>query len=130
MDKFIFLTKKKKEEIALKRLRLRINLAKFLRDVSSEVASQKGTTIDEEYGVDLVAVQEKVEKAIPLTKKEILAFSKLLKDDFTLDNLSRSNLIVMCKYMGVSTFGTDAILRLQLENKLKQLREDDKVSKT
>lgn len=71
-----------------------------------------------------------MDQGIPLTKQEILAFSKLLKEDFTLDNLGRNNLIVMCKYMGLNSMGPDSLLRMRLERQLKQIRDDDDVINT
>jgi LETM1 and EF-hand domain-containing protein 1, mitochondrial len=44
----------------------------------------------------------------------------------TLDNLSRAQLIAMCRYMGLSTFGSDALLRYQLRHHLRQIKRDDK----
>ena len=50
----------------------------------------------------------------PAHKQEIVRFTRYLEDDFTLDNLSREQLIAMCKYMGINPYGTDAFLRFQV----------------
>jgi len=43
-----------------------------------------------------------------------------------LDNISRAQLISLCKYMGLPTFGTTAFLRFTLDSKIKQLKFDDR----
>jgi hypothetical protein len=59
--------------------------------------------------------------------EEILKFAKAFEDEFTLDNLPRPQLVALCKYMGIPTFGTNAFLQFQLENALAKIKEDDKV---
>jgi LETM1 and EF-hand domain-containing protein 1, mitochondrial len=51
---------------------------------------------------------------------------KTFKDDLTLDNLSRPQLVGMCKYMNLNTFGTDAMLRYQIRHRMRQIKRDDK----
>jgi LETM1 and EF-hand domain-containing protein 1, mitochondrial len=51
---------------------------------------------------------------------------KIFKDDLTLDNLSRPQLVGMCKYMNLNTFGTDAMLRYQIRHRMRQIKRDDK----
>lgn len=56
----------------------------------------------------------------------MIKISKIFRDDLTLDNLSRAQLIAMCRYMGLNTFGTDALLRYQLRHHLLQIKRDDR----
>lgn len=56
----------------------------------------------------------------------IVKFSKLFKDEITLDNLDHSQLVAICKYMGVTPYGNDSMLRFQIYHKLKDIRRDDK----
>lgn len=51
---------------------------------------------------------------------------KIFKDDLTLDNLSRPQLVGMCKYMNLNTFGTDTMLRYQIRHRMRQIKRDDK----
>jgi LETM1 and EF-hand domain-containing protein 1 len=51
----------------------------------------------------------------------------MFHDDITLDNLSRPQLISMCKYIGVNAFGMDNILKHQIRAKLERVRVDDMV---
>ena len=58
---------------------------------------------------------------------DIINVAKLFDDDLTLDNLSRPQLVSMCKYMGLNAFGTDNFLRGAIRARLLQLRRDDQL---
>lgn len=51
---------------------------------------------------------------------------KIFKDDLTLDNLSRPQLVGMARYMNLNTFGTDMMLRYQIRHRMRQIKRDDK----
>lgn len=51
---------------------------------------------------------------------------KIFRDDLTLDNLSRAQLVGMCRYMNLNTFGTDAILRYNIRHRMRQIKRDDR----
>ena len=51
---------------------------------------------------------------------------KIFKDDMTLDNLSRPQLVGMCRYMNQSSFGTDAMLRYNIRYRMRQIKQDDR----
>jgi LETM1 and EF-hand domain-containing protein 1 len=52
---------------------------------------------------------------------------KIFRDDLTLDNLSRPQLVSMCRYMNLNTFGTDMMLRYQIRHRMRQIKRDDRV---
>lgn len=56
-----------------------------------------------------------------------MKFSKLFEDEITLDSLSRSQLIALCRVLDVQTLGTNNFLRFQLRMKLRSLSADDKM---
>ena len=60
------------------------------------------------------------------TREDVIKVCKIFKDDLTLDNLSRPQLVGMCKYMNLNTFGTDAMLRYQIRHRMRQTKRDDK----
>lgn len=60
------------------------------------------------------------------TAEDVIKICKIFKDDLTLDNLSRPQLVGMCKYMNLNTFGTDAMLRYQIRHRMKQIKRDDR----
>ncbi|KAL7901741.1 LETM1-like domain-containing protein [Trichoderma sp. SZMC 28014] len=60
------------------------------------------------------------------TDQDVIKVCKVFRDDMTLDNLSRPQLVSMCRYMGLNTFGTDAMLRYQIRHRMRQIKRDDK----
>lgn len=62
-----------------------------------------------------------------VSTEEIMKFSKLFEDEITLDSLSRSQLIALCRVLEVQTLGTNNFLRFQLRMKLRSLAADDKM---
>lgn len=60
------------------------------------------------------------------SKEDVIKVCRIFKDDLTLDNLSRPQLVGMCKYMNLNTFGTDAMLRYQIRHRMRQTKRDDK----
>ncbi|KAI3880327.1 hypothetical protein MKX03_011060 [Papaver bracteatum] len=122
---------KMKEQEALKRkLNARIEYAKFLQDTAREMAkevqnSRSGET--KKTAEDLDEFLSKVRTGASVSNEEILGFAKLFNDELTLDNISRPRLVNMCKYMGVSPYGTDAYLRFMLRKRLQWIKNDDKM---
>lgn len=57
---------------------------------------------------------------------EVIKVCKIFKDDLTLDNLSRPQLVGMCRYMNLNTFGTDMMLRYQIRHRMRQIKRDDR----
>jgi LETM1 and EF-hand domain-containing protein 1 len=51
----------------------------------------------------------------------------MFNDELMLDNISRPQLVAMCRYMGVQHYGNDNLLRFQLRNRVRQLKKDDQV---
>ncbi|KAI8265396.1 LETM1 domain-containing protein mdm28 [Colletotrichum sp. SAR11_239] len=60
------------------------------------------------------------------THEDVIKVCKIFKDDLTLDNLSRPQLVSMCRYMNLNTFGTDNMLRYQVRHRMRQIKRDDR----
>ena len=60
------------------------------------------------------------------TPDEIIKMCKIFKDDLTLDNLSRPQLVSICRYMNITSFGTDNFLRYQVRVRMRQIKRDDR----
>ena len=60
------------------------------------------------------------------TEEDVIKVCKIFKDDLTLDNLSRPQLVGMCRYMNLNTFGTDVMLRYQIRHRMRQIKRDDR----
>ncbi|KAJ2720304.1 LETM1 domain-containing protein ylh47 [Coemansia sp. Benny D115] len=58
---------------------------------------------------------------------DLLRVANIFEDELTLDNLSRPQLVSICRFMGVNAFGTDNYLRYQITNRMRYIRADDKV---
>ena len=60
------------------------------------------------------------------TQEDVIKVCKIFKDDLTLDNLSRPQLVGMAKYMNLSSFGTDTMLRYSIRVRMRQIKRDDR----
>ncbi|KAM0288096.1 hypothetical protein ACHAQH_000164 [Verticillium albo-atrum] len=60
------------------------------------------------------------------THEDIIKACKIFKDDLTLDNLSRPQLVSICRYMNLNNFGTDNMLRYQIRHRMRQIKRDDR----
>ncbi|XP_020423648.1 LETM1 and EF-hand domain-containing protein 1, mitochondrial [Prunus persica] len=125
-----FQDKLKEEEALKRRLKARIEYAKFLQETAKEMAkevqnSRSGET--KQTAEDLDEFLNKVRTGARVSNEEILGFAKLFNDELTLDNISRPRLVNMCKYMNISPYGTDAYLRYMLRKRLRRIKADDKL---
>ncbi|KAI8871641.1 LETM1-domain-containing protein [Ramicandelaber brevisporus] len=62
-----------------------------------------------------------------LSTDELITISKVFDDDLTLDNLTRPQLVGLCRFLGAYTFGTDNMLRKNISNKMRYLKADDRM---
>ena len=60
------------------------------------------------------------------TPDDVIKVCKIFKDDLTLDNLSRPQLVAICRYMNLNAFGTDTLLRYNIRHRMRQIKRDDK----
>lgn len=60
------------------------------------------------------------------TEADVIKVCKLFKDDLTLDNLSRPQLVGICRYMNLNAVGPDTLLRYQIRHRMRQIKRDDK----
>ena len=60
------------------------------------------------------------------TPADVIKVCKIFKDDLTLDNLSRPQLVGMARYMNLNTFGTDMLFRYQIRHSMRQIKRDDR----
>ncbi|KAL9233534.1 hypothetical protein vseg_008518 [Gypsophila vaccaria] len=125
-----FQDKMKEQEQLKRRLNARMEYAKFLQETVKEMAKEVQNSRSGEVkktAEDLDEFMNKVRRGEDVSNEEILSFAKLFNDELTLDNISRPRVVNMCKYMGITPFGTDAYLRFMLRNQLRKIKEDDKM---
>jgi LETM1 and EF-hand domain-containing protein 1 len=110
--------------------------AETLRGTRKEVSAFLKDTL-KETGLPLSAENAKKEEFTEFFQKlrstgespsdaDVIKVIKIFKDDLTLDNLSRPQLVGMCKYMNLNTFGTDAMLRYNIRHRMRQIKRDDR----
>ncbi|KAM9378297.1 mitochondrial proton/calcium exchanger protein [Phaethornis superciliosus] len=122
-----FETKSKKEERLKKELRVKLEVAKFLQDTIEEMAlknkAAKGN-VTKDFSAFFQKIRETGERP---SNEEILRFSKLFEDELTLDNLTRPQLVALCKLLELQSIGTNNFLRFQLTMRLRSIKADDKM---
>ncbi|KAF2203762.1 LETM1-domain-containing protein [Delitschia confertaspora ATCC 74209] len=58
--------------------------------------------------------------------EDVIKVCKIFKDDLTLDNLSRPQLVAICRYMNMTSFGSDNFFRYQIRHRMRQIKRDDR----
>ncbi|XP_076002739.1 mitochondrial proton/calcium exchanger protein isoform X2 [Genypterus blacodes] len=122
-----FETQSKKEERLKKELRVKLEMAKFLQDTIEEIALRNKAAqenVTEEFSTFFQKIRDSGERP---SNEEILRFSKLFEDELTLDNLTRPQLVALCRLLELQSIGTNNFLRFQLIMKLRAIRADDKL---
>ena len=116
---------KSKEDKAAHLRKTRNQVSTFLRDTLRETGLPVAAvnTKKEEFTQFFRKVRATGESPTP---EDVIKVCKIFKDDLTLDNLSRPQLVAMCRYMNLSTFGTDAMLRYHIRHRMRQTKRDDK----
>ena len=127
-----FKTNLKKEDMK-KLLRARLNLARFIQDTVEELASdikdregKSGGENDLHLSASkLLEMIEAIQEGEKVNPKQLMELTHIFKDSITLDRLPRAQLVAMCRFMNMRTFGADSFLRYQLRSRLAQLQKDD-----
>ncbi|KAI1392840.1 LETM1-domain-containing protein [Hypoxylon trugodes] len=103
----------------------RKEVSSFLRDTLKETGLplSPSTTQKEEFATFFRKLRATGEKP---SADDVIKVCKAFRDDLTLDNLSRPQLVSMCRYMNLNTFGTDIMLRYQIRHRMRQIKRDDK----
>ncbi|XP_070541446.1 mitochondrial proton/calcium exchanger protein-like [Ptychodera flava] len=116
----------KKQEKLKKELKMKLEMAKFLHETIEESAVQKKKDKTAKSAHEFATFIDKIRTSgEQATNAEILRFSKLFEDELTLDNLSRAQLVALCKLLLLQPIGTNNFLRFQLRMKLRSLHADD-----
>ena len=89
---------------------------------SSEIETSEDL---EETAASFLEFIEKARNGEFLPPEVVVRYATYFKDEMTLDNMPRMQLINMCKYMSIPPYGNDNVLRFQLRHKVRSLIEDD-----
>ncbi|KAF7796755.1 hypothetical protein EIP86_007938 [Pleurotus ostreatoroseus] len=114
------------EEKQRKLLRVRLEMAKFLQETLRESGLQANAHIVGSDAFKEFFRKVRLTGESP-TSQDIINVARLFDDDLTLDNLSRPQLVSMCRYMGINAFGTDNFLRSTIRSRLTTIRRDDQL---
>lgn len=114
------------EEKQRKLLRVRLEMAKFLQETMRESGLQANAHIVGSDAFKEFFRKVRITGESP-TARDIINVARLFDDDLTLDNLSRPQLVSMCRYMGINAFGTDNFLRSTIRSRLTTIRRDDQL---
>ncbi|KAL2017398.1 hypothetical protein VTK56DRAFT_2241 [Thermocarpiscus australiensis] len=103
----------------------RKEVSDFLRQTLKETGLPltPATTQKEEFTEFFRKLRSTGEKP---TAEDVIKVCKIFRDDLTLDNLSRPQLVSMCRYLNLNTFGTDMMLRYQIRHRMRQIKRDDR----
>lgn len=122
-----FQTATEKEDKLKQNFKLKLEMAKFLQETLDDMAVQHKdhySQMAKEFSEWFHKVRNSGEQ---VSNEEIMKFSKLFEDEITLDSLSRSQLVALCRVLEVQTLGTNNLLKFQLRMKLRSLAADDKM---
>lgn len=61
--------------------------------------------------VQILDFIDKAQHGQPVPTETVLRIARLFKDELTLDNIARPQLVSMCTYMGLQAYGSDTLLR-------------------
>jgi LETM1 and EF-hand domain-containing protein 1 len=116
---------KGRETKALKLSSTRKEVSAFLRNTLRETGLPltAATVKNEEFADFFRKIRTTGES--PSTEG-VIKVCKIFKDDLTLDNLSRPQLVAICRYMNLNSFGTDAMLRYNIRHRMRQIKRDDR----
>lgn len=122
-----FQTASEAEDKNKKNLKVKLEMAKFLQETLDNMSLQHKDHYSEEAKSFTEWFNRVRTSGERVSNEEIMKYSKLFEDEITLDSLSRSQLIALCRVLEVQTLGTNNLLRFQLRMKLRSLAADDKM---
>ncbi|XP_017252953.1 uncharacterized protein LOC108223292 isoform X2 [Daucus carota subsp. sativus] len=118
------------QERVMRKLNARIEYAKFLQETAIEMAKVAQNSPSGHVGPtaeEFIRFWNDIKLDRPVPSEEIFRFARLFSDEHTLDHVSRPAMENMCKSMGIASFGTNEHLRFILSEKLKSIKNNDKL---
>lgn len=114
-----------KREAYKRSLNVRLEIHGLLQEVLSDYMNRWTGQSTNLSVKDLLLQLESVRKGETSSPSAVYQVAKLFKDELTLNNMPRGQLATLAKYLNLSVFVPDSILRLQLAHKMKSLKQDD-----
>ena len=115
-----------RQEVYRKSLNVKLELHGILQEVLHDRVARAADARDTPSAEVLLAQLADVRAGKPLPADAVVSVARLFSDDITLDNMPRGQLAVLAKYMGLSPYTPETVLRYQLRSRLRGIKEDDK----
>ncbi|KAJ2160282.1 LETM1 domain-containing protein ylh47 [Coemansia sp. RSA 552] len=108
---------------------VRNQMSRYLKETIAEMQRHRGSAAAAESQADDTSafVDQIRSSGEAVSTKDLLRVAHIFEDDLTLDNLTRPQLVSICRFMGVNAFGTDGYLRYQITNRMRYIRADDRM---
>lgn len=106
-------------------LQMRLAMAGFMKDMLREMAkdvAKKGDGSTHTHSAAEVTSFVDKAKLGDMVNEDIFKFAKVFKDDLTLDNMSRTQLVTMCTFMNLQPYGADAFIRFKLRSHIRDIQ--------
>ncbi|KAI0198304.1 mitochondrial distribution and morphology protein 38 [Astrocystis sublimbata] len=103
----------------------RKEVSSFLRETMKETGLPLSPATTQKEGFATFFRKVRATGETPSTD-DVIKVCQAFKDDLTLDNLSRPQLVSMCRYLNLNNFGTDTMLRYQIRHRMRQIKRDDR----
>jgi LETM1 and EF-hand domain-containing protein 1 len=110
--------------IGTQRTELASYMQEMVADVEKRVKAKAAPGTSEMINA-LVDFVERSRNHLPLDPKSIPLLIKTFSDELTLERMSRTQLQLLCRYMGAPVLGSDDYLRFALLARLRALKADD-----
>ncbi|KAJ1651933.1 LETM1 domain-containing protein ylh47 [Dispira simplex] len=121
-----FQTKKAEDDKRRKLLKVRMEVSKFLQETMAE--SAKARVGNDSDADTVMEIFHKVRSTgEPASTEDLLKVARVFEEEYTLDNLSRPQLVSICQYMNLGVYGLDNMLRARIRNQIKLIRVDDRM---
>jgi LETM1 and EF-hand domain-containing protein 1 len=123
-----FATRSERDTKMRRTLKAKVAYAKFLQKTLDDMAPTSKKSRTSKSAQDFVEFYKGVkEHKVRPKNEDIVKFSKLFEDEITLDNMTRGQLVALCRLLELTPLGTNNFLKFQLEMKVRQLKTDDRV---
>lgn len=119
-----------RQEAYKRSLNARLELHGILQEILEDRAKTRAETEKDPASgsaAQLLARLEAVRRGDRMPPDAVVAVARLFKDEVTTDTLPRGQLITLAKYMGISPFLPEVVLRAQLRAKLSEMNADDRL---
>eukprot|EP01094_Clydonella_sp_ATCC50884_P021596 TRINITY_DN4789_c0_g1_i2.p1 TRINITY_DN4789_c0_g1~~TRINITY_DN4789_c0_g1_i2.p1 ORF type:complete len:748 (-),score=254.35 TRINITY_DN4789_c0_g1_i2:21-2264(-) len=123
-----FQDQKSIEENRKNRLKIKLEVANILQDAVHQRAKKSlGKSSDDDTAEEFGKFLDRIQSGSAVNNRDITKFSQLFDDQFTVDKLTRDQLVAMAKFLNQTAYGTNTFLRYVIERKLREIRQDDKM---